>query len=57
MCLAVQVSGTGQRVDAAGDFDTAEDAARFAEHLDKTAVNGQLTKFNQLFDFSDPQLD
>ncbi|MFC9280837.1 hypothetical protein, partial [Streptomyces collinus] len=50
-------TGTGQRMDAAGDFDTAQDAARFAEHLDKTAVNGQLTKFNQPFDFSDPQLD
>ncbi|MFF7838784.1 hypothetical protein ACFZC6_08210 [Streptomyces ossamyceticus] len=50
-------TGTGQRVDAAGDFDTAEDAARFAEHLDKTAVNGRLTQFNQPFDFSDPQLD
>ncbi|WP_411147385.1 hypothetical protein [Streptomyces sp. A30] len=50
-------TGSGQRVDAAGDFDTAEDAARFATHLDKTAVNGQITKFNQPFDFSDPQLD
>ncbi|MGA5127719.1 SNF2-related protein [Streptomyces pseudogriseolus] len=50
-------TGTGQRVDAAGDFDTAQDAARFAEHLDKTAVNGRLTQFNQPFDFSDPQLD
>lgn len=50
-------TGSGQRVDAAGDFDTAEDAARFAAHLDKTAVNGQLTKFQQPFDFSDPQLD
>ncbi|MGV9509304.1 hypothetical protein ACWDQZ_27265 [Streptomyces tendae] len=50
-------TGTGQRVDAAGDFDTAQDAARFAEHLDKTAVNGQITKFNQPFDFSDPQAD
>ncbi|WP_328736551.1 SNF2-related protein [Streptomyces bobili] len=50
-------TGTGQRVDAAGDFDTAEAAALFAEHLDKTAVNGQLTQFNQPFDFSDPQLD
>ncbi|MER5222864.1 hypothetical protein [Streptomyces flaveus] len=50
-------TGSGQRVGAAGDFDTAEDAARFAAHLDKTAVNGQLTKFQQPFDFSDPQLD
>jgi hypothetical protein len=50
-------TGSGQRVDAASDFDTAEDAARFAEHLDKTAVNGQITKFQQPFDFSDPQLD
>ncbi|WP_181800970.1 hypothetical protein [Streptomyces shenzhenensis] len=50
-------TGSGQRVDAAGTFATAEDAARFAEHLDKTAVNGQLTKFQQPFDFSDPQLD
>ncbi|MFF0698458.1 SNF2-related protein [Streptomyces tendae] len=50
-------TGTGQRVDAAGDFDTAQDAARFAEHLDETAVNGQITKFNQPFDFSDPQAD
>ncbi|WP_219728404.1 hypothetical protein, partial [Streptomyces cahuitamycinicus] len=50
-------TGTGQRMDAAGDFDTAEDAARFAEHLDKSAVNGQITKFAQPFDFSDPQLD
>ncbi|MBZ6253607.1 hypothetical protein KVH27_35240 [Streptomyces olivaceus] len=50
-------TGTGQRVDAAGDFDTAQNAARFAEHLDKTAVNGRLTQFNQPFDFSDPQAD
>ncbi|MFF8789215.1 hypothetical protein [Streptomyces sp. NPDC015125] len=50
-------TGTGQRVDAAGDFGTTEDAVRFAEHLDKTAVNGRLTQFNQPFDFSDPQLD
>ncbi|MEE1764405.1 hypothetical protein [Streptomyces sp. SP18BB07] len=50
-------TGTGQRMNAAGDFNTAEDATRFAEHLDKTAVNGQITKFNQPFDFSDPQLD
>ncbi|MFD7505394.1 hypothetical protein [Streptomyces sp. NPDC059850] len=50
-------TGTGQRVDAAGDFETAQDAARFAEHLDKTAVNGRLTQLNQPFDFSDPQLD
>ncbi|MEU3201010.1 hypothetical protein [Streptomyces sp. NPDC006996] len=50
-------TGSGQRVDAAGTFASAEDAARFAEHLDKTAVNGQLTKFQQPFDFSDPQLD
>ncbi|MFM9647764.1 hypothetical protein ACKI1S_16650 [Streptomyces galilaeus] len=50
-------TGTGQRVDAAGEFRTAQDAARFTVHLDKTAVNGQLTQFNQPFDFSDPQLD
>ncbi|MET7573398.1 DEAD/DEAH box helicase family protein [Streptomyces sp. NPDC005492] len=50
-------TGTGQRMDGAGDFDTPQDAARFAEHLDKTAVNGQITKFGQPFDFSDPQLD
>ncbi|MFG2408762.1 hypothetical protein ACGFR8_31350 [Streptomyces brevispora] len=50
-------TGTGQRVDAAGDFETAQDAARFAEHLDKSAVNGQLTQFNQPFDFSHPSLD
>ncbi|MFF7169669.1 hypothetical protein [Streptomyces pseudovenezuelae] len=50
-------TGTGQRVDAAGDFDTAQDADRFADHLDRTAVNGRLTQFNQPFDFSDPQLD
>ncbi|MFF4543628.1 SNF2-related protein [Streptomyces sp. NPDC001406] len=50
-------TGTGQRMDGAGDFDTPQDAARFAKHLDKTAVNGRLTQFNQPFDFSDPQLD
>ncbi|MET8717350.1 hypothetical protein ABZV52_29740 [Streptomyces sp. NPDC004735] len=50
-------TGNGQRVDAAGDFETAQDAARFAAHLDKTAVNGQISKFQQPFDFSDPQLD
>ncbi|MFE9619757.1 SNF2-related protein, partial [Streptomyces sp. NPDC006384] len=50
-------TGTGQRVDTAGDFDSLQDAERFVEHLDKTAVNGQITKFNEPFDFSDPQAD
>ncbi|MCD9904614.1 hypothetical protein LUR56_40080 [Streptomyces sp. MT29] len=41
----------------AGDFATPQDAQRFVDHLDKSAVNGQLTKFQQPFDFADPQLD
>ncbi|MEU6755998.1 SNF2-related protein [Streptomyces sp. NPDC046685] len=51
--------GTGQRMDTAGDFDTAQDAGQFAAHLDTTARNGHIMpgKFNEPFDFSDPNLD
>lgn len=51
--------GTGQRMDTAGDFDSAQDAGRFAAHLDTTARNGHIMpgKFNEPFDFSDPNLD
>ncbi|WP_406150733.1 hypothetical protein [Streptomyces anulatus] len=43
--------GTGQRMEAAGDFDSAQDAARFAAHLDASVLA------SAPFDFSDPDLD
>ncbi|MCX4976451.1 hypothetical protein [Streptomyces sp. NBC_00620] len=48
-------TGTGQRMDAAGDFDSPQDAARFAAHLDNTIRAGGTG--NAPFDFSDPDLD
>lgn len=52
-------TGTGQRINEAGDFETAEDAERFAIHLDTTVRNGHIMpgEFDQPFDFSDPNLD
>ncbi|MFG2986243.1 hypothetical protein ACGFYQ_34165 [Streptomyces sp. NPDC048258] len=51
--------GSGQSIDTAGDFATVEEAGRFAAHLDATARNGHIFpgKFNEPFDFSDPDLD
>ncbi|MFD4795001.1 hypothetical protein [Streptomyces anulatus] len=43
--------GTGQRMEAAGDFDSAQAAARFAAHLDASVLAAAP------FDFSDPDLD
>ncbi|MGW2550109.1 hypothetical protein [Streptomyces sp. NPDC001635] len=51
-------TGTGQRVNAAGDFGSVEEAGRFAVHLDNTARSGRVSRgFNEPFDFSDPNLD
>ncbi|MFE6185476.1 hypothetical protein ACFQ6U_13725 [Streptomyces sp. NPDC056465] len=48
-------TGTGQRMDGAGDFATAREAARFADHLDSNVrANGE---GGAPFDFSDPDLD
>ncbi|MFE2181359.1 UvrD-helicase domain-containing protein [Streptomyces sp. NPDC059455] len=48
--------GTGQRMDAAGDFASPQEAARFAEHLGRTASSSDATAAGG-FDFSDPELD
>ncbi|MFI6142453.1 hypothetical protein ACIBCC_30205 [Streptomyces griseus] len=45
--------GTGQRMGAAGDFDTAADALKAAVHIDRSVVDSSGTPF----DFSDPDLD
>ncbi|MEU5748226.1 hypothetical protein ABZ804_22140 [Streptomyces sp. NPDC047726] len=48
-------TGTGQRMDGAGDFATAREAARFADHLDSNVrADGE---DGAPFDFSDPDLD
>ncbi|MFF9901244.1 UvrD-helicase domain-containing protein [Streptomyces longispororuber] len=43
-------TGTGQRMDLAGDFTTPKEAEEFVRHLDRTAPDDG-------FDFSDPDLD
>ncbi|MGW3626273.1 hypothetical protein [Streptomyces sp. NPDC000880] len=52
-------TGTGQRLTDVGDFETAQDAERFADHLNESVRNGHIMpgEFNQPFDFSDPNLD
>ncbi|MGW0033104.1 hypothetical protein ACWDXD_25215 [Streptomyces sp. NPDC003314] len=51
-------SGTGQRMRAAGKFDTPKDAARFARHLELTApTEDSQAASRPVFDFSDPDLD
>ncbi|MFJ4988753.1 hypothetical protein ACIP9H_33755 [Streptomyces sp. NPDC088732] len=46
-------TGTGQRINTAGDFASVQDAGQFATHLDDTARSEQ----GETFDFSDPALD
>ncbi|MER7377230.1 hypothetical protein [Streptomyces lanatus] len=50
-------TGTGQRMDAAGEFATPKEAIEFARHLDRTAPAGQNSMGRGGFDFSDPDLD
>ncbi|MEV7512063.1 hypothetical protein AB0O57_29315 [Streptomyces sp. NPDC091201] len=46
-------TGTGHRIDEAGDFATSAQAERFARALDDAVSSGQ---GNEAFDFSDPEL-
>ncbi|MFK0279535.1 hypothetical protein ACIQVL_03540 [Streptomyces sp. NPDC090499] len=51
-------TGTGQRMNMAGDFATPEEAADFATHLNRTApTEGDRWRTWSGFDFSDPNLD
>ncbi|MCX5182640.1 hypothetical protein [Streptomyces sp. NBC_00268] len=51
-------TGTGQRMDAAGDFATPDEALKFARRLDhSTTPAGQNSMGRGGFDFSDPDLD
>lgn len=57
---SLTATGTGQRMDMAGDFTTAEEAEQFARHLAATApTEGAKRKVGPPpgFDFSDPELD
>ncbi|MGW4086959.1 hypothetical protein ACWEGS_28405 [Streptomyces sp. NPDC004822] len=48
-------TGTGQRMDAAGDFATLDEARKFARQLNTNTGGAAVT--NGGFDFSDPDLD
>ncbi|MFF1600815.1 hypothetical protein ACFVYV_25455 [Streptomyces mirabilis] len=52
-------TGTGQRMDLAGDFATPEEASEFARHLKTTAPTKgtAIRAFARGFDFSNPDLD
>ncbi|MGY1502916.1 hypothetical protein ACW4TU_41180 [Streptomyces sp. QTS52] len=51
-------TGTGQRIDTAGEFATPDDALEFARLLDRsTTPPGQNSMGRGGFDFSDPDLD
>jgi hypothetical protein len=52
-------TGTGQRMDLAGDFATPEEASEFARHLRRTAPTKgtAIRSLARGFDFSNPDLD
>ncbi|MFF4902259.1 hypothetical protein [Streptomyces sp. NPDC001068] len=52
-------TGTGQRMDLAGDFATPDEASEFARHLRTTAPTkgAAIRAFARGFDFSNPDLD
>ncbi|MCG8971759.1 hypothetical protein [Streptomyces sp. CL12-4] len=51
---ALTATGTGQRMDAAGEFTTAAEALKFGKHLHRSTGG---TALSGGFDFSDPDLD